>query len=245
MAKIRKGVTLSTAAVACLLCQSAAFAPYGTCAQPRNQRAIPSSPTSVSAEAEVVPSSSFSDDISSASVPDHPLLLRRSFVAKSIAATLGIAIGSGFGPGLAIAADGGKLDPLLSQIKEARDQLEGVPDLIKDEKWDGVRAILVKPPLSNMWTSGGQNKLLNNYADAIGEETPDGDEIAALELREDAISHLRYLDMAVYNNIFNPIGTEGTNGATKELVRSYYEDPTNEWKASKAAIDGLIGLATP
>ncbi len=69
-----------------------------------------------------------------------------------------------------------------------------------------VLAILVKPPLSNMWTSGGQNKLLNNYADAIGNELPDGDEIAALELREDLISHLRYLDMAVYNNVFNPIG---------------------------------------
>lgn len=96
-----------------------------------------------------------------------------------------------------------------------------------------------------MWTSGGANKLLNNYADAIGNEVTGGDEIAALELREDVISHLRYLDMAVYNNVFNPIATEGETGATKELVRSYYEDPTNEWKASKAAIDGLIGLASP
>ena len=68
--------------------------------------------------------------------------------------------------------------------------------------------------------------------------------MAALELREDAISHLRYLDMAVYNNIFNPIATEGESGATKELIRSYYEDPMNEWKASKAAVDALIGLAT-
>ena len=107
-----------------------------------------------------------------------------------------------------------------------------------------VRAILIKPPLSNMWTSGGANKLLNNYADAIGNELPEGDEIAALELREDLISHLRYLDMAVYNNVFNPIGSEGTTGATKELIRSYYEDPINEWKASKKAIDDLIGLAS-
>lgn len=61
-----------------------------------------------------------------------------------------------------------------------------------------VRAILIKPPLSNMWTSGGANKLLNKYADALG-SLPDGDEIAALELREEIISHLRYLDMAVYN----------------------------------------------
>ena len=107
-----------------------------------------------------------------------------------------------------------------------------------------MRAILVKPPISNMWTSRGQNKLLNNYADAIGNEVPDGDEIAALELREEIISHLRYLDMAVYNNVFNPIASEGTSGATKELVRSYYEDPINEWKACKATMDELIGLSS-
>jgi hypothetical protein len=95
-----------------------------------------------------------------------------------------------------------------------------------------------------MWTSKGQNKLLNDYADAIANELPNGDEIAALELREDVLSHLRYLDMAVYNNVFNPIATEGTTGASKELVRSYYEDPINEWKASIAAIDELIALAS-
>jgi hypothetical protein len=44
---------------------------------------------------------------------------------------------------------------------------------------------------------------------------------------------------------FNPISTEGQSGATKELIRSYYEDPINEWKASKAAVDALVGLATP
>ena len=115
--------------------------------------------------------------------------------------------------------------------------------LYDNKLWYIVRAILVKPPLSNMWTSGGQNKLLNNYAGAIGNEIIDGDEMAALELREEIISHLRYLDMAVYNNVFNPIATEGENGATKELVRSYYEDPVNEYKSSKSAIDQLIDLA--
>ena len=56
-----------------------------------------------------------------------------------------------------------------------------------------------------MWTSGGQSKLLKHYAEAIGDELPNGDEIAVLELREEVISHLRYLDMAVYNNVFNPM----------------------------------------
>lgn len=46
--------------------------------------------------------------------------------------------------------------------------------------------------------------------------------------------------MAVYNNVFNPIATEGTAGATKELIRSYYEDPKNEWNASRKALDGIL-----
>ncbi|KAL7432266.1 hypothetical protein ACHAXH_001726 [Discostella pseudostelligera] len=170
----------------------------------------------------------------------HPC--RRSFVNRSVAATLGTALIFNR-PNAVIAADE-NLASILGQIKEARDQIEIIPDLIKSEKWDAVRAILIKPPLANMWASGGQSKLLKNYADAIGNELPHGDEIAVLELREEVISHLRYLDMAVYNNVFNPIATEGTTGATKELIRSYYEDPINEWNALKSAIDQLIGLAS-
>jgi len=51
--------------------------------------------------------------------------------------------------------------------------------------------------------------------------------------------------MAVYNNVFNLISTEGATGASTELVRSFYEDPINEWKASKSAIDDVIALASP
>ncbi|KAL3757297.1 hypothetical protein ACHAWU_008458 [Discostella pseudostelligera] len=182
----------------------------------------------------------------------HPC--RRSFVKRSVAATLGTALM--FNRPSAVIATDENLASILGHIKEAKNQIEIIPDLIKSEKWDAaslmrfinemckVRAILIKPPLANMWTSGGQSKLLKNYADAIGNELPNGDEIAALELREEVISHLRYLDMAVYNNVFNPIATEGTTGATKELIRSYYEDPINEWNALKSAIDQLIGLAS-
>jgi hypothetical protein len=131
------------------------------------------------------------------------------------------------------------LQDLLPIMKQARDQLEPIPGLIKAEKWDSVRAILIQPPLSDCWAKGGK-MLLPNYATAIGDAG--GDELAALEAREEVITHLRFLDMAVYNNVFNPIGTEGTTGATKELVRSYYEDPINEYKASIAAMDELVQL---
>lgn len=133
------------------------------------------------------------------------------------------------------------LPTTLLQIKEARTQLEPVPNLIKEEKWDAVRAILIKPPLSDCWTKS--SKLLNTYAQAIGDELPDGDELAALELKEEALDHIRFLDMAAYNNVFNPIRTEGEGGATKELIRSYYQDPVNEYKAVASALDGLIELS--
>ncbi|KAI2493006.1 hypothetical protein MHU86_21537 [Fragilaria crotonensis] len=132
------------------------------------------------------------------------------------------------------------LSDLLVLITEARSQLNGIPKLIETEKWDSVRAILIKPPLSDCWAKTAR-PLLPQYAEAIG--NANGDELAALEAKEELSSHLRYLDMAVYNNNFNPIKSEGTNGASKELVRSYYEDPTNEWKASVQAFDQLIQLA--
>lgn len=123
----------------------------------------------------------------------------------------------------------------LSLIKQARRQLDAVPALIGKQQWDSVRAILVQPPLADCWTKSNA-KLLKVYAQSVD------DELAALESREDLVGHLRFLDMAVYNNVFNPIASEGEAGATKELIRSYYEDPINEWKASVAALDELIRL---
>ena len=78
--------------------------------------------------------------------------------------------------------------------------------------------------------------------DAAAVPLPDLDELAALEAKEEVISHLRFLDMAVYNNVFNPIKAEGETGASKVLVQSYYEDPINELKASTLALDELIQL---
>mmetsp|Transcript_42117 Transcript_42117/g.71983 ORF Transcript_42117/g.71983 Transcript_42117/m.71983 type:complete len:246 (-) Transcript_42117:90-827(-) len=242
--RARSKALFTTAVVACLQSHCTSFAPASV--NQRNKVSLPKlkTPTDHSTSVHQLAATSTSPDPSNVidNSSEPYCQLRRSILTSSLVATFGIS--ACFEGNVAIAADG-KLGALLADIKEARGQLDDVPDLIKAEKWDAVRAILVKPPLSTMWTSGGQNKLLNNYADAIGNEIPDGDEIAALELREDVISHLRYLDMAVYNNVFNPIASEGQSGATKELVRSYYEDPTNEWKASTKAIDELIGLASP
>jgi len=131
------------------------------------------------------------------------------------------------------------LTDLKAAVQKARAQLEPIPGIIEKQEWDKVRAILITPPLSDLWTTTKKgSNILMDVAEAVG--SAGGDEFNVLELREEAQSHLRYLDMAVYNNIFNPIATEGTSGATKELVRSYYEDPKNELKACEAALDGIL-----
>ena len=88
------------------------------------------------------------------------------------------------------------LTETVALIRQAREQLAPVPQLIQQEKWDSVRAILITPPLSDCWAKTGR-PLLNGYAAALGDAGLD--ELAALEAREEAISHLRYLDMAVYS----------------------------------------------
>lgn len=141
-----------------------------------------------------------------------------------------------------MAAEASSVDEIRNEIQRARKQMNVIPDLIRSEQWDSVRAVLITPPLSDLWTKSSRKvPLLVEYATAIG-ETPSGDELAVLEAKEDVSGHLRFLDMAVYNNNFNPIKSMGETGATKELIRSYYDDPTNEYKASIAALDELIQL---
>ena len=132
------------------------------------------------------------------------------------------------------------INELRIQIEMALKQINNIPELIQNEKWDSIRAILIEHPIYDCWNKN--TPMLKSYADALG-ATPTGDELSALEQREELISHLRYLDMAVYNNVFNPISSEGTNGATKALIDSYYNDPIREYKASKSALEELIKLS--
>jgi hypothetical protein len=186
-----------------------------------------------------LPEGNGDNDSSYASMAQHGTTHRRTFL-QGVAAVLTLAPISSAASASDLSPSALVLPTLLSQIKEARSQLDTVPDLIRSEKWDSVRAILITPPLSDCWAKGAK-PMLQNYAEAIGEDN--GDELAALEARDDLSSSLRFLDMAVYNNNFNPIKSEGQSGATKELVRSYYEDPVTELKASLAVFDALIELA--
>lgn len=166
---------------------------------------------------------------------------------KTLAATVGCwsAATATWHPMAALAADARAVGAtpfpdLVSQIRQARQQLDKIPPFIEQEKWDSVRAVLLEKPLADCWAKTSR-PLLGTYAEALGEAG--GDELAALEAKEELVSHLRYLDMAVYNNNFNPITVEGKSGASKELIQSYYEDPINELKASKQALEELIALS--
>ena len=170
---------------------------------------------------------------------------RRTFVKRVISSTAGATLlsfsDSMILPNNAFAKTAPDVNAIVSQLNEARAQLNPVPKLIKEQKWDAVRAILSTPPLVDCWGKTPK-PLLKMYAQAQ-DDLPNGDELAALELKEEALDHFRFLDMAVYNNVFNPIGTEGENGATKELIRSYYEDPVREYEACVKILDDLIALA--
>ncbi|KAL3927644.1 MAG: hypothetical protein SGBAC_013001 [Bacillariaceae sp.] len=167
---------------------------------------------------------------------------RKAFVEQGMVSALGLVAWQGInGSPANAAADKAAFDGLVSQIQQARKQMDGIPALIDAEKWDSVRAILIQPPLSDCWAKTSR-PIVSKYAESLGDNG--GDELAALEAREELVSHLRYLDMAVYNNVFNPIKTEGQSGASKELIRSYYEDPMNEYKASIAALNDLLQLAS-
>jgi hypothetical protein len=132
------------------------------------------------------------------------------------------------------------LAALRGMIKQAKDQLDpAVPLLIEKEQWDSIRAILITPPLSDIFKKPA---VLQDYANVVGEFLPNGDELGVLQAREELQTHLRFLDMAVYNNVFNPIKSVGENGATKQLVASYYEDPMREYKASVKALEELYEL---
>jgi hypothetical protein len=134
------------------------------------------------------------------------------------------------------------LEELRGLLQQAKQQMEVIPGYIAKEQWDSVRAVLITPPLSDLWTkSARKTNMLQDYANGVG-DNPAGDELAVLEAKEELEGRLRFLDMAVYNNVFNPIKTEGKTGASPALIRSSEEDPKNEYKGSIAALDELIRL---
>jgi hypothetical protein len=173
---------------------------------------------------------------------------RRGFLWKSVAATTTAAAGGmvtaavvTVDPAVAAAAESSPtLNDIVQQLQAALGQMDKIPALIEKEKWDSVRAVLITPPIADCWAKTNK-PILQKYAQLL--EEMGGDEFEALEKKEDMVSHLRYLDMAVYNNNFNPITVEGKTGASPSLIKSYYEDPINEYTQSRKALESLLELS--
>jgi hypothetical protein len=141
------------------------------------------------------------------------------------------------------AAEVTPVDGIMQQVKLARTQLDIVPSYIQAEQWDKVRAVLITSPVSDFWTKSSSStspSLLLQLSELVDEEH----ELDILDLRQDLLNHLRYLDMAVYNNVFNPITTMGKTGASTELIQSYYDDPTNEYNAVLKTLDEIITIGS-
>ena len=85
------------------------------------------------------------------------------------------------GGGAAELPTGGR--DLFDLVAAARRQLDDVPALIEAGKWDSVRAILIQPPIADVWGKNAK-PLLKKYAEAVG--NADGDELAVLEARRAA-----------------------------------------------------------
>ena len=166
----------------------------------------------------------------------HAPVLRREALSFGAKAAATAALGSG-AVARARAADAEPtVTALAAELAAARAQLEPCAKLIRDGKWDSVRAILITPPVADVWAKSGRD-LGRRLARALGD---DGG--AALVAREDAVSHLQFLDMAVYNNNFVGEG-ERINGTPVD-----YKMPLAELAASKAALDELLeasGVAPP
>ena len=125
-------VSFSIAVAACLQSQCTSFVPQSV----KQRHKLVVDPTHVSTSVQLLAAATPSPPSNGidTSSPEPDCQLRRSILTSSLVATFGIA--SCFDENnVAIAADG-KLDEILDQVKEAREQLESVPDLIKDEKWD-------------------------------------------------------------------------------------------------------------
>ena len=67
---------------------------------------------------------------------------RKAFVEKGMASALGLVAWQGInGSPANAAADIAAFDGLVSQIQQARKQMDGIPALIDAERWDSVRAV--------------------------------------------------------------------------------------------------------
>ena len=89
------------------------------------------------------------------------LLHRRNFVSSIIRTTTttsAIGISSWMMmasvPAQAAVTTSAKVTEAIQELKESRDKLKEIPDLLEAKEWDKVRSILKVPPVNKLWNLG-------------------------------------------------------------------------------------------
>jgi hypothetical protein len=127
MVSIRSPITVAT--VCCLPNAASSFMQAPRLTRPSYQILMSSSPNINCSADDVLQSSS-----------DASSQRRRSIALSPLVAMLGVSFCTDdYGAALAE----GTLDGLVGQLKEARQQLDDIPDLIKEEKWDAGELRLI------------------------------------------------------------------------------------------------------
>lgn len=159
--------------------------------------------------------------------PPTATLSTTSYSRRAFSGTLGSLIALSALSQISVLAQAEPTVSPLQKLQEARARLDAVDGLINDAKWDSIRTLLSRDPVSS--TRQACNDLLVGASlDLRG---------AVVGLREDAISAIRLLDTSVYANVF--VGEDRQILGTKvdyEVPRTYLAD-------LKDALDALIDIA--
>jgi len=109
---------------------------------------------------------------------------------------------------------------------QARKELSTVDEVINAAKWDRVRTILAKPPVSSLKAD------MKAISDKLEKEKL-GD---ALDALYDTLDNLGNLDDFVYTNVFV--------GEDRQILglKLDYASPTRYWKAALETLDAFIAL---
>jgi len=113
---------------------------------------------------------------------------RRSFFAAPLVpAAWGLARQPAF-------AKGPSLAETKSFVKEARDSLDPLPDLLQKESWDTVRTVL-KIKCGKLWNLGEAQNPIVQFAKGSGESE-------LFEMAEELSTDLQLADQFTYDNVF-------------------------------------------
>lgn len=161
-------------------------------------------------------SSSQADNVSS----------RRNFVQQSLttaAATVGTLTVASFPVN---AAD---ISMLMQNLKDSKEKLAPIPDLLEAKEWDKVRSILKVPPVNKLWNLGdSQNTVLQ-----LAKETGNVD---LFEVKEDLAYNLQMCDQLTYDNAF--VYFQPGNGKYK------IKEPQELSRKAMAEIQQIMDMAT-